>query len=459
MDDRNRDRGRRDDRRRDAPDEPAWQAVRLPGDPAGKVAAGARERLDAMLSEREKARAAEPAEDFGKLLEEGGFAKGFVRLEPGEKISGRVVSLEGKTVLVDVGQRSEGWIPKEEFKAEELERLRPGDTLEAYVVRAGGAPRLARAMGMRSLDLDALIEAARTGVPVEGKVSGENKGGFQVDLPGLRGFVPFSQMDAGLRPPPSEHIGKTYRFRVLEVRGKDVVLSRAALLREEQAAQRAEVLAKLEEGQVLRVAVVKVETFGLFVDVGAGLHALVPRSEVSWGRSDEARSGIQAGDQVTVKVIRVERGGEKPRVTVSIREAGDDPWALVPERFPVGTTARGRVTRLAQFGAFVELSPGIEGLLHVSEMSATRHVRTPGEVARQGDELTVSVTAVDTAARRISLSMKVLEVAADEPDPDTKARFMAPQRGSTQAAASQKGGGETAFAIALRRMQEKQGKR
>jgi len=423
----------------DKKDEQAWQAVRLPFGP------GPKERLEAILEEQRQA--APPEENFAELLESGGYTRPFARLEPGDKVSGRVVSLDGPNVLVDVGQRSEGWIPREEFRPEELERLRIGDTIEAYVVRGTGAPRLSRAMLARSLDLQTLVEASRTGVPVEGKVSGQNKGGYTVDLPGARGFVPFSQMDLGTRLPPSDHIGKVYRFRVMEVRGRDVVLSRAALLKEEAKAKMAEVLSTIEEGQVMRVPVVKVESFGLFVDLGGGLHGLVPRSEISFSRSEDVKFAV--GDQVTVKLIHVERGGERPRVTASIKAAQDDPWGDVPERFPVGAIVRGKVTRLAPYGAFVEVAPGVEALLHVSEISAAREVRSPGEVLRQGQEVTCAITAVDAAARRMSVSIKAAEAMANEPDAALKARYMA--RASD-------GSEETAMGIAIRRLLEKRSK-
>jgi small subunit ribosomal protein S1 len=401
-------------------------------------------------------------EDFAAMLD-ASLKQRFAPISPGDRIEGRIVALGTSTLLLDIGQRCEGVIDRGEFKPEELQALAVGDVVPAHVVRVGGSYiRLSRAISARELDVEGLREALAAGVPIEGKVSGENKGGYTVELPGGKGFVPHSQIEMGAKLPASEYVGKTLRFRIVEIRGRDVILSRAALQREESARERERLLADLHEGAVMQAAVVKIESFGVFVDLGAGLHALVPASELAWSRRDEAKASLHPGDGVTVTVMRVETGKDgRPRISCSMRRPDDDPWALHGGGLAVGRTVRGRVTRLQPFGAFVEVAPGLEGLLHVSEMSAKKRVTAPAEVVKPGDEVTVAITAIDPSARRMSLSMKVVETEAEEAiDPEVRARFVVSDRGAAPAApAAPAAGGTTAFAEAFRRAKEREARR
>lgn len=363
--------------------------------------------------------------EFERLLEETGMDR-FRPIAAGERVRGRVVSISASAVMVDIGQRSEGVLPIEQFTPEEQERLAVGQDLDAYVKEiTGSGIELSRAGAGRSLDLEQLKEAQRSGMPIEGKVTGENKGGFTVDVKGARGFVPFSQIELGAARPAAEYIGQTLRFRVLEIRGKDAVLSRAALLRAEQEEERGRLLADLAEGQLRTAPVVKIERFGAFVDLGGGVHALVPTSELAWSRQDDVRAGLATGQALDVKIVKIEpQAGrpDRPRITASVRQTGKDPWEDLGGQFTVGQVLKGSVTRLAPFGAFIEIGPGIEGLLHVSEMSRTRRIQHPGEIVRPGDELEVSITAVDAAARRIGLSMATAP--EEQIDDETRAKYM-----------------------------------
>lgn len=393
-------------------------------------------------------------EDFASLLD-AGFAGPFRHLSVGDRVQATIVGLGTDAILLDVGQRSEAAMARDEFTPEELVEMRIGDVVEAYVSSVTRGIRLSRGMRGRSLDLEALSEAASAGIPVEGRVTGENKGGYDVDLPGARGFVPHSQIEAGMRLPPSEYVGRTLRFKVLEVRGRDVVLSRAALQREEQAVERDKLMAELREGQVRSAVVVKHEPFGVFVDLGAGVNALVPRSEVSWSRSDDPATLLPLGQQVSVVILRVETRDGRPRVSASLRQIGESPWTSMGDAFAVGRTVRGKVTRLAAFGAFLELAPGIEGLLHVSEMSAEKRVRAPGDLVKPGDELDVSILASDPDQRRISLSLKALAVKEDDVDAATRARYMDARPAAPTRPAPEAPAGESAMALALRRARER----
>jgi len=410
--------------------------------------------LDEMITTFQKEDAA-PEEDFASLLE-GSFKKAFARLAPGDRVQGRIVSLGDSSLLVDVGQRCEAFIERGEFSPEELAALSIGDLIEAFVVRtsAQGA-RLSRAMSARNLDLEALAEAAASGVPVDGRVSGHNKGGFEVALPGeAKGFVPFSQIEFGAKQEPDAYVGQTFRFRVMEVRGRDVILSRAALQREEMEASRARLLATLQVGDTLQAPVVKIEAFGVFVDIGGGVNALVPMSEISWTRADEAKAGMVVGQVLTVKILRIEQKDGRPRISASVKAAGDDPWVDAGNELMVGRTVKGRVTRLMPFGAFVEVLPGIEGLIHVSEMTGKKRVNNPAEVVRPGEEVTVSVTAFDPVTRRVGLSLKALEATDDEVDAGTRARYMSPD-----VAPAAGGAFAAAFARARERAEEKSKRR
>lgn len=384
------------------------------------------------------------SEEFRRLLAEQGQLR-FRPLAAGEQVPGTVVAITPSSILVDIGQRSEGVIPLDQVRPEDLGKLRVGDRGEFMVSRVSGAGiELSWALAAHKLDLKRLEDARSAGIPVEGKVTGENKGGFTVEMGGVRGFVPFSQMELGPAQPVSVYLAHTFRFRVLEVKGKEVVLSRAALLREERERQRREILARLEPGLEMEAEVVRVERFGLFVDVGGGLHALVPASELSWGGAGEILGAMEPGTLVRVKLMEIDTEGPKPKISATMRQLTADPWSSAAELFSEGQVVTGKVTRLASFGAFLEIAPGIEGLLHVSEMSAKKQVKSPSEVVRVGQTLDVAITGVDPAARRISLSISAMPDA--EIDPQVRARYMHAPPPAT---------GESQLAQALRRALEK----
>jgi len=365
------------------------------------------------------------SDEFARLLAETGRER-FASLAAGDRVEGTVVQRTASALLVDVGQRSEAVMPLEGMTPEELVAFRVGTRAQFLVTRAaGGTIELSHALAARALDLERLQEARRSGVPVEGKVAGENKGGFTVELGGQRGFVPFSQMELGQARPLAEYAGHTLRFKVTDVRGRDIVLSRIELLREEEAAQRAALLAGLDEGQILEATVVRSERFGVFVDLGAGVHALVPRAELAWSREDSARPALPPGTAVTIRLLEIDLEGEKPRIAASLKQVGEDPWRTAAALFTPGRTLMGRVTRIAAFGAFVELTPGIEGLVHVSAMGGNRRVTHPGEVVRPGQEVEVAILSVDPDAHRIALSMDPVEGAAL--DDAQRAKLAAPE--------------------------------
>ncbi len=365
---------------------------------------------DLFLDELEGGRREEgDSSEFASLLKQAGGGR-FASLSVGERCEARVVSIGRESIFCDIGRRSEAIIGLEEFNDEEKKSLKSGDILSLYVVKMSGSEiLLSKALQGRELDHIALEEAYATGLPVRGKVTGENKGGFDVDIPGGRGFVPFSFMEAGPKQPASNYIGQTLEFRITRLHGRDVVLSRAALQREVAELERESILAELTPEQIREGTIVKIEKFGIFVDIGGGLTGLVPVSECSWSRRDDPKESFQTGQRVKVKVLKVEPTKEKVRILLSLKQTGETPWETMAGSVKVGDIVSAYVTRLMTFGAFLEVLPGLEGLVHISEMSATRRVHTPGQIVKIGDTVRVKVLSVDPENQRISLSLKAIE--------------------------------------------------
>ena len=383
------------------------------------------ESRDPLADDFEETTSKSGSSDFERMLQEQDGRK-FTSLKPGDKVEGKVVSIGEGSVFIDVGQRSEGVVEKTQFTPEELQELKPGQVLTLFVLsRGSGGLELSKRLRMQDLDFDKLQDAASAGIPVEGKVSGENKGGFTVDLPGAKGFVPFSMMDFPPTKPAAEYIGKTFKFRVMRIERKEAVLSRVAILREEEQVEQAKLLGSLEPEMVMEATVVKIENFGAFVDLGHRLNALVPRSEVSWTRVADVGEAVSVGQKVTIRIMQIDRSGPKIRISASVKQAGRDPWETEVDRMEVGQAVRGRVTRLMAFGAFVELTPGVEGLIHISEMSGKRRVLQPGEVVKSGETVEVRIQSIDRGTRRIGLSLKALQ--GDVMDEETKAKYVKQQ--------------------------------
>jgi small subunit ribosomal protein S1 len=287
--------------------------------------------------------------------------------------------------------------------------LKVGDVLEAVVVELKGSElRLGRTMG-RPQGADELERAFQAGVAVEGKISGVNKGGLEVEVAGLRAFCPISQADRGYLADPNTLVGQVLPFLITEFaeNGKRVVLSRRKLLEQEARAQASETLKKLAPGAVLAGTVTSIREFGAFIDLG-GVEGLLPNAELSYDRSSTAEALLSAGDRVEVQVREVKegkedkRGNKAPKITLSLKALSQDPWDQVESVAPVGRVLSGSVSRVLDFGAFVRIAPGIEGLLHVSELSGK--VQDASKVLKPGETLAVVVRALDRTARKISLS-------------------------------------------------------
>lgn len=345
-------------------------------------------------------------EEFARLFEQegGGQTEGVRRVKVGDKLRCKVVRVTDEWVFVDLGGKQEGSIRREEFEAEAVPA--EGQELEAYVASTGaGEVVLTTKLSTRDLSLGALADAHASGVPVEGKVVKVVKGGYEVRVAGLRAFCPHSQIDLRWTKDPEVHVGQTYAFKVIEFkdRGRNVVVSRRALLEEERAQKREALRDVLRPGAVVTGRVRAVHQFGAFVDLD-GVDGLIPVSEMSWGRVETPTEVVRPGDEVTVQVIEVD--WDRDRVTLSLKALQEDPWKAVEARYRPGQRVQGRVTRIAPFGAFVELEPGVEGLVHVSALGAGRRVKSAAEVVSPGEAVEVEVVSVDPEARRIGLSLE-----------------------------------------------------
>ncbi len=351
----------------------------------------------------ETAHPEERMEDFGRLLEEslGGPEEGSVA-------KGRVVDITNDYAVVDIGYKSEGLVPLSEFRGEDGQaQVQIGDEVEVLVERledADGMVVLSKDKADKIRIWDEISKAAEAGEVVEGKIVARIKGGLSVDI-GVRAFLPGSQV--ALRPVRQleKLIGETYKFKIIKFnrRRGNIVLSRRVLLEEERAKLRAKTLEILEEGAVMKGVVKNITDYGAFVDLG-GIDGLLHVTDMSWGRVSHPSEVVNIGDEVEVKVLSFDR--ERERVSLGIKQLKPDPWESADERYPIGSRIKGRVVSLADYGAFVELEPGIEGLVHVSEMSWTKRVNHPSEVVKVGDEVEVMILNVDMNRRRISLGMK-----------------------------------------------------
>ena len=366
----------------------------------------------------------EGGDDFAALLAESESRSRALPLRVGEKVRAKVIHIGKETVFCELSPTQEGSMPRAELTDDEGRlTVAVGDALDVFVIADRDGIQLSRKVGRDSVDVEMLQQAVHTELPVEGLVTGVNKGGLEVAMGGVRAFCPIGQADIGFVEDAATFVGKTLQFVVREVRdgGRSVVLSRRALLEAQRAAQAEQLLATLAVGQQLEGTVTRIADFGVFLDLG-GLDGLVPISELSYGRVDDPRSVVKEGERLTVAVLRIEDDPKRhgrPRIALSLKAAQPDPLDRHAAEITEGATLNGRVTRLEKFGAFVELFPGVEGLVHVSEMSGKR-VRHPSDVVQVGDEVTVRVLGVQRAERRISLSLR--EAA---PDPGAAAALTA----------------------------------
>jgi small subunit ribosomal protein S1 len=343
-------------------------------------------------------------ESFASMLDKSTMGK---RLHPGQRVKAKVVSISGDLVFIDLGVKSEGVVDLGEFIDKEgIARVREGDEIEAFFVSVqDGLMKLTTLVGGYSaLTLNSIRDAYEAGVPVNGEVKREIKGGFDISVGGVRCFCPFSQIDLRGGREDGGYVGKTLPFKILEYEdgGKRIVLSRRVLLEQEKLEKIEKLKQTLATGMQVTAEVKSIRNFGAFVDLG-GIDGLIPASELSWDRSTPASDLLSIGQKVTAKIISLD--WDNSRLTLSLKSMEPDPWSTAAEKYPVDSKVSGTIVRLVQFGAFVRLEPGIEGLIHISNLGAGRKINHPKEVVETGQTVEVYVLSVDQQNRKISLSM------------------------------------------------------
>jgi small subunit ribosomal protein S1 len=340
-------------------------------------------------------------EDFATL-----FAQHEARraVERGQVVKGRVIQITAEHVFVDVGGKGEAWIDRGELLDEEGRlRVAVGDEVEATVVSTGDEIRLSHRLRQGAHAREALAAAAQTGVPVEGKVAAVIKGGYEVTVGGLRAFCPFSQMDLRRVDSEQDYVGRVLAFRITRFAegGRNIVVSRRAILEEQAAVAAEETRKRVQPDAVLPGTVASLADFGAFVDLG-GVQGLVPMSELAHARVERAADRLRVGQPVTVKVLRVDEA--KGKITLSLKALEVDPWTSAASRLRERQIVRGRAVRATEFGVFVELLPGVDGLLHTSEIPRHRQAEIREAVAASA-EIAVVLLSVDAGRRRIALAL------------------------------------------------------
>jgi small subunit ribosomal protein S1 len=345
----------------------------------------------------------------------------------GGRKKGRIISIHGQDVFIDVpGGRSQGFMPITQFD----KPPKVGDEVEFNVEgydAANGVLRLTREGAAQYVDWSSV----QIGQTVEARVTGTNKGGLAVEVNGIRGFLPISQIDMYRVENVEQFVNQRLLCLVAEVdpSERNLVVSRKALLEREREKQREKFWAEVEEGQVLKGTVRSIQPFGAFVDLG-GTDGLLPVSELAWGRVGNPSEVVSIGQQVEVKVKRIDRAARK--LSLSLKDLIQSPWDTLSQRFPVGTQVTAKVTRIADFGAFAEVEPGVEGLIHVSEMVLGRGGRIRDRV-REGAEVEVQILSIDKDARRMSLSMKAIEVAKQKAETEAAKAELAARESAAEA--------------------------
>ncbi len=346
--------------------------------------------------------------DFAKLFAESGASQ---EINVGDIVKGSVVEVQTDFVLVDIGYKSEGLISLSEFRViEGKTSIAAGDEVEVYVDKIeneNGMVVLSKDRADMMKAWNDISKAAESQEVIEGTVIAKVKGGLSVDI-GVKAFLPGSQID--LRPIKDldQFLGKVFKFKVIKFNKKrgNIVLSRRVLLEEQRESQRSETLQTIEEGSVVKGAVKNITDYGAFIDLG-GVDGLLHITDMSWGRLKHPSEAIEVGEELELKILKYDT--EKGRVSLGLKQMKEDPWGAVAASFPVGAKVQGKVVSLAEYGAFISIGEGVEGLIHVNEMSWTKKIKHPSQILTVGEETEVVVLAIDVETRKISLGLKQLE--------------------------------------------------
>jgi small subunit ribosomal protein S1 len=336
------------------------------------------------------------------------YAETFRSIGEGMILKGKVLALKEDRVIIDIGYKSEGIISIEEFSEEEITKLQPGSSIEVYVESlrdSDGIIRLSKERATKIKVWETLENALREESPVEGKITGKIKGGFTVEISGVIAFLPGSQVDVKPLKDIDRIIGKKMAFKVLKLNNKlsNVIVSRRVILEKEIQKKKAETIEKLKEGQLMKGTVKNITDYGVFVDLG-GIDGLLHISDISWGRVNHPSEFFKVGEEVEVIILKYDEENEK--VTLGYKQKKPDPWTIVDEKYSPGRRVEGRVVSITDYGAFIELEEGLEGLVHISEIDWLPRPKHPSKYHSIGDTVEAVVLKVDKDERRLSLSIK-----------------------------------------------------
>jgi len=324
--------------------------------------------------------------------------------EPGQMIETKIVAITNDTIFIDLGLKSEGFVDKAELADENGNvSVKEGDSIKVYFAGSSNEElHFTTKLSGQKADKSVLENAYKNGVPVEGAVSQEIKGGFEVMIGTTRAFCPYSQMGYRQRKEPAEYVGTRQTFKITEYKneGKNIIVSNRVILEEQAAAELNKLSQSIQVGAVVKGKVKSIESYGAFIDLN-GFQALLPVSEISHVRVEDVSSVLKVGQEVEAKVIKADWAHE--RVSLSMKELEKDPWDGIEEKFPVGTEIEGVISRVADFGVFINLAPAVDGLVHISKLNVERNTNLK-KVYKAGDKLAVVVDSVDTEEKRISLS-------------------------------------------------------
>ena len=359
------------------------------------------------------------AEDFGKILAEHEQSHRS-EISEGEVVKGRVVKISDQNVIIDVGFKSEGIVAISEFKDGEQITINPGDEVDVYVKQlenSEGYVELSRADAVRMQSWEQIEQAYKLGTNIIARVTDRIKGGLRVDVGGIQAFLPGSQVDVRPVRNLDSFRNKEIEVRVLKVNKKrgNIVLSRKIVLEEMINGKKSETLKNLEEGIIVEGQVKNITEYGAFIDLG-GLDGLLHITDMSWGRIQNPNELFKVGENIQVKVLKFDR--DKERVSLGYKQLIPDPWATTVERFPIGSRVKGKVVSITDYGAFIEIEPGVEGLVHVSEMTWSKRVKHPSKLLSVAQDVEAQVLEVDSNNRRISLGIKQIEPNPWETLPD-----------------------------------------
>jgi small subunit ribosomal protein S1 len=347
----------------------------------------------------------EEANEFEQLLQDDKHIPSSRRYSMGESIEGTVVSVSPEFVFIDLGGKSSATLSTEEFTSSSLSIPKLGDNISAFVRSDNGSEiLLTRTLRRNEVDDSLLRNAFEAKIPVEAKVEKIIKGGFEATVGAKRCFVPLGQMDIAHFDNPEVYVGNTFKFTITELKGRNIVLSRKMILRQEMESKVSSILEKLEVGQSYAATITRLVDFGAFASID-GLEGLIPLSELAWKRIKKADEVVRLGDKVNVKIIKIERT-PKLKIAFTLKDAGEDPWITNATRLHPGEVLQGTVVRMIDSGAFVNVAEGVDGLVPIHQITWEKRINHPKDILSEGQSVKVHVLAADLGAHRLSLSIK-----------------------------------------------------